>query len=309
MTPSVHACACRHAGRRQRHHSYVPGGGSHREARPRARAAPRSQHAHVAAAGCAPCCRARPAARPARAQQGLPSPPTDGAVLPPFFPFLPPFFPAFFLSFFAGDAAHPERPQRQHRTVPGLRKRHGCVTLRGGGGRGDAGGHVACLPARPPACPCTRSAGQRGFLSLLLSAGGRWAGLRAYCSSPPRLPLVPHNGPTPHPHTCAPTRTRAEDDILLRRELDDLAAAHPNFRSAQPCLLSPPCPHAAPCVALGIEGARASRRGRLHTPAYATKRCRPPCHLPPACSVYYVLNNPPKGWQGGKGFVTADMIK
>ncbi|EFN51098.1 hypothetical protein CHLNCDRAFT_141423 [Chlorella variabilis] len=25
--------------------------------------------------------------------------------------------------------------------------------------------------------------------------------------------------------------------------------------------------------------------------------------------VYYVLNNPPKGWQGGKGFVTADMIK
>lgn len=46
-----------------------------------------------------------------------------------------------------------------------------------------------------------------------------------------------------------------EDDILLRRELDDLAAAHPNF------------------------------------------------------SVYYVLNNPPKGWQGGKGFVTADMIK
>ena len=29
----------------------------------------------------------------------------------------------------------------------------------------------------------------------------------------------------------------------------------------------------------------------------------------PLCSVYYVLNNPPKGWQGGKGFVTADMIK
>ena len=27
------------------------------------------------------------------------------------------------------------------------------------------------------------------------------------------------------------------------------------------------------------------------------------------CSVYYVLNNPPRGWQGGKGFVTADMIK
>ncbi len=27
------------------------------------------------------------------------------------------------------------------------------------------------------------------------------------------------------------------------------------------------------------------------------------------CSVYYVLNNPPKGWTGGKGFVTADMIK
>ncbi len=31
--------------------------------------------------------------------------------------------------------------------------------------------------------------------------------------------------------------------------------------------------------------------------------------LPPPCSVFYVLNNPPKGWQGGKGFVTADMIK
>lgn len=26
-------------------------------------------------------------------------------------------------------------------------------------------------------------------------------------------------------------------------------------------------------------------------------------------SVYYVLNNPPNGWKGGKGFVTADMIK
>lgn len=47
----------------------------------------------------------------------------------------------------------------------------------------------------------------------------------------------------------------AEEDILLRQELDALAAQHPNF------------------------------------------------------SVYYVLNNPPKGWAGGKGFVTADMIK
>lgn len=26
-------------------------------------------------------------------------------------------------------------------------------------------------------------------------------------------------------------------------------------------------------------------------------------------NVYYVLNNPPEGWQGGVGFVTADMIK
>lgn len=26
-------------------------------------------------------------------------------------------------------------------------------------------------------------------------------------------------------------------------------------------------------------------------------------------SVYYVLNNPPEGWNGGVGFVTADMIK
>lgn len=25
--------------------------------------------------------------------------------------------------------------------------------------------------------------------------------------------------------------------------------------------------------------------------------------------LYYVLNNPPEGWQGGVGFVTADMIK
>ena len=25
--------------------------------------------------------------------------------------------------------------------------------------------------------------------------------------------------------------------------------------------------------------------------------------------VYYVLNNPPEGWTGGVGFVTADMIK
>lgn len=34
------------------------------------------------------------------------------------------------------------------------------------------------------------------------------------------------------------------------------------------------------------------------------------CSAPPPCrSVYYVLNNPPRGWQGGKGFVTADMIK
>lgn len=25
--------------------------------------------------------------------------------------------------------------------------------------------------------------------------------------------------------------------------------------------------------------------------------------------VHYVLNNPPEGWKGGVGFVTADMIK
>jgi cytochrome-b5 reductase len=29
----------------------------------------------------------------------------------------------------------------------------------------------------------------------------------------------------------------------------------------------------------------------------------------PNFSVYYVLNNPPEGWKGGVGFVTADMIK
>jgi len=29
----------------------------------------------------------------------------------------------------------------------------------------------------------------------------------------------------------------------------------------------------------------------------------------PNFSVYYVLNNPPEGWTGGVGFVTADMIK
>ncbi|KAL4853280.1 NADH--cytochrome b5 reductase 1 [Chlorella vulgaris] len=46
-----------------------------------------------------------------------------------------------------------------------------------------------------------------------------------------------------------------EDDILLRKELDELAERHANF------------------------------------------------------SVYYVLNDPPRGWAGGKGFVTAEMIK
>jgi cytochrome-b5 reductase len=29
----------------------------------------------------------------------------------------------------------------------------------------------------------------------------------------------------------------------------------------------------------------------------------------PRFHVYYVLNNPPEGWQGGVGFVTAEMIK
>ncbi|KAG2222930.1 hypothetical protein INT45_012908 [Circinella minor] len=46
-----------------------------------------------------------------------------------------------------------------------------------------------------------------------------------------------------------------EEDILLRKELDELAAKHDNF------------------------------------------------------NVYYVLNNPPAGWTGGVGFVTADMIR
>lgn len=46
-----------------------------------------------------------------------------------------------------------------------------------------------------------------------------------------------------------------EDDILLREEIDTLAAKHVNFE------------------------------------------------------VYYVLNNPPEGWTGGVGFVTADMVK
>jgi NAD(P)H-flavin reductase len=37
----------------------------------------------------------------------------------------------------------------------------------------------------------------------------------------------------------------------------------------------------------------------------------PPCTACPLLhrSVYYVLNDPPKGWAGGKGFVTADMIQ
>ncbi|KAI7881328.1 ferredoxin reductase-like protein [Lichtheimia hyalospora FSU 10163] len=46
-----------------------------------------------------------------------------------------------------------------------------------------------------------------------------------------------------------------EEDILLKKELDELAAKHDNF------------------------------------------------------NVYYVLNNPPAGWTGGVGFVTADMIR
>lgn len=46
-----------------------------------------------------------------------------------------------------------------------------------------------------------------------------------------------------------------EEDILLKEDLDELSAAHGNFR------------------------------------------------------VHYVLNNPPEGWTGGVGFVTADMIK
>lgn len=46
-----------------------------------------------------------------------------------------------------------------------------------------------------------------------------------------------------------------EEDILLKEDLDELSAAHVNFR------------------------------------------------------VHYVLNNPPEGWTGGVGFVTADMIK
>jgi len=46
-----------------------------------------------------------------------------------------------------------------------------------------------------------------------------------------------------------------QEDILLKEDLDELAANHENFR------------------------------------------------------VHYVLNNPPEGWKGGVGFVTADMIK
>ena len=46
-----------------------------------------------------------------------------------------------------------------------------------------------------------------------------------------------------------------KEDVLLKEDLDDLAAKHANFR------------------------------------------------------VHYVLNNPPDGWNGGVGFVTADMIK
>jgi cytochrome-b5 reductase len=47
----------------------------------------------------------------------------------------------------------------------------------------------------------------------------------------------------------------SEDDILLRKELDEMTKKHSNFR------------------------------------------------------MYYVLNNPPAGWTGGVGFVSADMIK
>ena len=94
----------------------------------------------------------------------------------------------------------------------------------------------------------------------------------------------------------------AEQDILLRQELDELAATHANFRWVLRCavrrrlLLICPATFTHPLF-------------RCWPDTTTTTTAPPPCPPVPPRSVYYVLNDPPKGWKGGQGFVTADMIK
>lgn len=69
-------------------------------------------------------------------------------------------------------------------------------------------------------------------------------------------------------------------------------------------------PRAAAAACLNL---RSPLLAGLHSclpPALASSCVRHvPSSSPSTLSVYYVLNTPPKGWAGGKGFVTADMIR
>lgn len=198
---------------------------------------------------------------------------------------------------------------------------------------------------RAPAARPRRFGGPR--LLVCCACRAVWPGLLPTVATPPMLvsgrstiPTTTHTYPHAHTHTHTPLPSCIEEDILLRKELDDLAAQHPNFRrgTRRRRCEGPACPHLclptsaacvprpeSPCVQaaplhplLAWPPAWCTRwTGRgvvpcwpelLHIPENAVWPRRPP-EPPPACSVYYVLNNPPKGWTGGKGFVTADMIK
>lgn len=123
-----------------------------------------------------------------------------------------------------------------------------------------------------------------------------------------------------HAHTCTFARAQATllfgnltaDDILLRGELESLVQQHPD-RLKVGVGSSPRAPRSCPIPTPCRPALLRSARTCAPPPAAPHPPCRAPTARPHARAlppqVVHVLNTPPKGWSGGSGFITADLIR
>lgn len=116
----------------------------------------------------------------------------------------------------------------------------------------------------------------------------------------------------------------SEDDILLRKELDELAEQVGVWGWVMVLVSGCDCGCVGGFGALGTPAGLPARTPAcsacpLHN-THASHAKSPPHPHPPnpnsartqhpgRFSVYHVLNKPPAGWDGGEGFVTLDMLR
>ena len=97
----------------------------------------------------------------------------------------------------------------------------------------------------------------------------------------------------------------AEEDILLRKELEEMAAKHKRFKVGVVWLWQ--------CVFVwhGLPQIRAAARSPWPELAVACEASSwaPNGIISLISQVHHVLNNPPAGWTGSQGFVTKDILK